>query len=47
MERRQLVGVLSRTSLRPVQSKGVRFIGHDPLTRMAAVVYPDRDTVYG
>lgn len=47
MGRRQLVEALGRTGLQPVQSRGVRFIGYDPSTRMAAVVYPDRDTVYG
>jgi KTSC domain len=47
-QRRRLVEILGRTPLQPEpESKGVRFIGYDPSTRMVAVVFPDRDTVYG
>jgi hypothetical protein len=42
-----LVAALRATPLQRVQSRGVRKIGYDPTHRMAAVVYPDRDTVYG
>jgi hypothetical protein len=43
----ELVSVLRATPLRHVQSRAIRKIGYDPAHRMAAVVYPDRDTVYG
>jgi hypothetical protein len=42
-----LVQRLRRTPLVDVRSKGVRRIGYDPQVRMVAVVFPDRDTVYG
>ncbi|WP_298929882.1 hypothetical protein [uncultured Ramlibacter sp.] len=33
--------------LHPVRSSGVRRLGYDPASRMAAVLYPATDVVYG
>jgi hypothetical protein len=43
----EVLAALRTVRLRHVRSRGVRMIGYDPVHRMAAVVYPDRETVYG
>jgi len=43
----ELLASLRSVRLRHVRSRGVRMIGYDPAHRMAAVVYPERETVYG
>ena len=42
-----LVRRLRHIRLQRVSSTGVRKLGYDPETRMAAVVFPDKDVVYG
>jgi hypothetical protein len=38
---------LRQTRLHPVKSKGVRQLGYDPDSRMAAVVFTGSEVVYG
>ena len=47
-QRRDLVEVLGQIPLDPVpNSDAVQFLGYDPPTRMVAVVFRERHTVYG
>ena len=43
----ELAHRLRHIRLQRVSSTGVRKLGYDPETRMAAVVFPDKDVVYG
>ena len=46
-DKAELVHRLRHIRLQRVSSTGVRKLGYDPETRMAAVVFPDKDVVYG
>ena len=43
----ELLRRLRQVRLQRVESKGVRRLGYDPAVRMAAVVFPEKDVVYG